>query len=40
MDTAETRLSTEIVSSYKTHNHEAEIRKKASILHIDIMKTL
>ena len=30
MNTAESRLSTQTVSSSKTHNHEAEIRMKAS----------
>lgn len=40
MDTAEIILSTEIVSSCKAHNHEAEIRMKESTLHIDIMKFL
>lgn len=39
MNTAETRLSKQIVSSYKTHNHEAEIRRKASTLHTYVMKT-
>lgn len=40
MDTAEIMLSTEIVSSCKAHNHEAEIRMKESTLHIYIMKFL